>query len=59
METEKISEKFGHDLPNLANKTNAKFRTYMSSYIFWALMESASNKFLKNELFAQWVSNDI
>lgn len=55
----KKSEKFGHKLQNLANKTNIKFRTNMSSCIFCALMESASNEFLKNELFAHWVSNDI
>lgn len=42
--TKKISEKFGHKLQNLANKTNIKFET-MSSCIFCALMESASNNF--------------
>lgn len=59
MKTEKISEKFGRNLPSLANKTNTKFRTNMSSCVFCTLMESTSNKFLKNELFAHWVSNDI
>ena len=59
MKTEKISEKFGCNLHLLANKTNTKFRTNMSSCIFCILMESTSNKFLKNELFAHWVSNDI